>query len=104
MKPKAAETWNMALGSLRNAEQHFNEGKGELIKDEAFNAVVYGRLAIYCLLGEGGENDISVDAMFDFMDDNKTKHYSPKELIKKMRKVLNCFSDLTPPENKLPRV
>jgi len=104
MDPKINELWKDALDSLKKAEKHLIAGESELAKTEAKNAAASGQVAIMFLL-RGREDDRKVaEVGFDqelFEDWQKTCS-RPQDYIAKARKLLRRFSNLSPPENKLP--
>lgn len=104
MDPKIAEIWNDALGRLKKAEGHLDIGESELARSEAQNAACSGQIAITLLL-RGREDDRKAaevaTAIGEIMNWEKTCS-RPQDYMAKARKLLKWFSNLSPPENKLP--
>ncbi|MFC1739573.1 hypothetical protein ACFL1G_11095 [Planctomycetota bacterium] len=104
MDPKITGIWKDALDRLSKAEQHLKMGKSDLAKNEAQNAATSGQIAITLLL-RGKENDreaaeVGTDA--EFFEDWEKTCSRPQDYITKAQKLLKRFSNLSPPENKLP--
>jgi hypothetical protein len=104
MNPEVAQIWNDALGRLKKAEELLIKGETELAKTEAKNAATSGQVAITLLL-RGREDDrkaAEVGTDIEFFQDWEKICSRPQDYIAKTRKLLRRFSNLSPPENKLP--
>lgn len=105
MYPKIAEIWNDSLDRLKKAGKHLTAGESELAKTEAQNAATSGLIAITLLLREDDKKmfSIALDETFDSSFFEWGKDCSrPEDYIAKARKFLRNYSNLSPPENKLP--
>ena len=104
MNPKIAQIWNNALSRIKKAEELLVTGETELAKTEAQNAACSGQFAITLLL-RGKENDrkaAEVGTDVELFEDWEKTCSRPQDYIAKARKLLKGFSNLSPPENKLP--
>ncbi len=105
MDPKIAEIWNDSLDRLKKAGEHLTVGESELAKTEAQQAAISGLMAITLLLREDDKKTFSIalDETFDrpFLKWEKDC-FRPEDYIAKARKFLRNYSNLSPPENKLP--
>jgi HEPN domain-containing protein len=105
MDPKIAEMWNDGLVRLKKAEEYLTAGESELVKTEAQHAAMAGIMAITFLLREDDKKtcSIALDETFDRHFFEWEKDCSrPEDYIAKARKLLRNYSNLSPPENKLP--
>ena len=105
MDPKIAEIWKDARDRLKKAEKHLTASEGESAKSEAKKAATSGFIAIALLLRDNDKKTFSIatDEVVDssFFEWEKTCS-RPQDYIAKARKLLKRFSNLSPPENKLP--
>ena len=94
-----------ALDRFSKAERHLKMGESDLAKNEAQNAATSGLIAITLLLREEDKKTFSIalDETLDssFLEWEKVC-YRPEDYIAKARKLLRHYSNLSPPENKLP--
>ncbi len=128
MKPEIAAKWEEAVSKFRNAEKLLNQEEFDLAVREAKRAFLAGFSAAACLWGKketlrsdnldvdtlseyyasvhnlGNEAQIITGALSDFVKDIHHKHYSPREIVEKVRKGLQFFISISPPENKLPQL
>lgn len=127
MKPEIAAKWEEAVSKFRNAEKLLNQEQFDLAVREAKRAFLAGFSATACLWGKeetlrsdnpgvdtfeyyvsvhnlGNEAQIIAGALSDFVKDIDHKHYSPREIVEKVRKGLQFFISISPPEDKLPQL
>ncbi|MBW8002289.1 MAG: hypothetical protein FVQ80_09740 [Planctomycetes bacterium] len=100
MNPEIAKIWNDSLVRLKKAEEYLTAGESELAKTKAQHAVITGTFAITFLLREDDIKTclIALDDFFEWEKDCSR----PEDYIAKARKLLGNYSNLSPPENKLP--
>ena len=104
MDPKIDEIWKDALDRLTKAEKHLAAQESELARSEAQNAACSGQIAITLLL-RGREDDrkaaeVATDS--ELFQNWENTYFRPQDYIAKARELLRWFSNLSPPENKLP--
>ena len=104
MNAKIAQIWNDAVDRLKKAEELFSAGKTELAKTESQNAACSGQIAITLLLRGREDDRKAAEVGFDqeYFEDWQKTCSRPQDYIAKARKLLRQFSNLSPPENKLP--
>jgi len=100
MKPETHEYWNKALSLIKNAEKLYKDKKNDEAEEQALLALIKGISAMIKLSRELGIDDLSTiawNALQEHFDRTKKGHYTPKETIEWVRKVLKRLSDeLTP--------
>jgi hypothetical protein len=104
MKQEIDKSWKNAIDRLKKAEEYLAAGDVERAISEAKNAVLLGRFAIMFLLRGREDNKKAAEVCLDqesFEDWEKTCS-RPQDYILKAKKHLRHFSNLSPPENKLP--
>lgn len=104
MEPNVTRIWKDALSRLKKAEELLKKGEIEGAKKEAENAVCSGQMAISLLL-RGREDDrkaAKVGTDTEIFEDWKKTCSRAQDYIKRAQKLLRRFSNLSPPENKLP--
>jgi hypothetical protein len=104
MDPRIAEIWNDSLDRLKKAGEHLTAGESELAKTEAQRAALAGAFAITFLLRKDNIKtcSIALDEIFDNFLGWEKDCSRPEDYIVKARKLLKNYSNLSPPENKLP--
>lgn len=99
--------WEVSLSHFRKAEGFLNKNKFEEAASEAMRAFHVGAAAVKALSEELGLTDLATiadntinDCAERMMPEYGGKHYTPKEIVRWVRKTLRRLSEETPLDNK----
>ena len=103
MDPKIMDLWENAKRKLRKAKDHLKAGEIEVATAEAQNAACFGDAAIILVLVGREHDDIAAFVTYDPEPFRDLRICSrPQDYIAKVETLLKYYSNLSPPENKLP--